>query len=232
MKKQSYYMVIPATIWDAPIRDKAKLCYGHITVLANKDGFAYANNAYFAKVLGVSKTTASQYISELEKLGVIETELIYKEGTKEVDQRKIYLTSIGNEDNFNRPIKEKVNGPVKDIFIDNSTSNNNTSINNIDDVYGKIFFKIVELYPNNRVNNRQVGLKKFKKLDIEEAKLALKNLNRYLAVANGFVKSLYNYIDEKCFSEEWLKAEEETKRKLNNKIDTNHNFSGDYGIIN
>ena len=229
--KESYYMVIPATVWDAPIRDKAKLCYGHITVLAHKEGFAFASNAYFGKVLGVSKTSASQYISELEKLGVIRTEVILKEDSKQVEKRKIYLASIGTKDNFNTPNEENLNTPIEDNFTGNNTSINNTSTNNIDDVYGKIFFKIVDAYPTNRIGNRQHGLKKFKQLDIEEAKLAAVNLKRYLAVAGEYVKSLQNYIDQKCFTESWLKAEEETRRKKASITNTNHNFSGNYNII-
>ena len=112
-----------------------------------------------------------------------------------------------------------------------SLNTNNKDI--LDDVYGKIFFKIVELYPKNRIGNRQHGLKKFKNLDIDQAKLALKNLKRYLAVVEPmYVKMLQNYITEECWSEAWLNQEEETKRNKTSKTDINHNFSGDYGIIN
>ena len=78
---------------------------------------------------------------------------------------------------------------------------------------GKIFFKIVELYPKNRIGNRQHGLRKFKQLDIDQAKLAATNLKRYLKVAGEYVKSLQNYIEQECYSEAWLKAEEKTKTK-------------------
>lgn len=99
----------------------------------------------------------------------------------------------------------------------NKTKNKET---NIDDAYGKIFFRIVDAYPANRIGNRQHGLKKFKNLTMDEAKLAATNLKRYLAVAGEFVKSLQNYIDQKCFAEDWLKAEEETKRKKLDKTNT------------
>jgi hypothetical protein len=81
------------------------------------------------------------------------------------------------------------------------------------DFYGKIYFKIVDAYPQNRIGNRQHGLKKFNSLSKEDAKLAAVNLKRYLAVAGGYVKSLQNYIAEGCFTEDWLKAEEQTKVK-------------------
>jgi hypothetical protein len=61
-------------------------------------------------------------------------------------------------------------------------------------------------------------------LSKQDAKLAAKNLKRYLNLAGGFVKSLQNYIQEECYSEEWLKAEELNKSKKqntnNNKVST------------
>ena len=116
--------------------------------------------------------------------------------------------------------------------LNNTKNKDNT---NIDDVLGKIFFKIVELYPKNRIGNRQHGLKKFKQLDTEQAKLALKNLDRYLKVSNGYVKSLLNYITEECYTEAWLQAEEKTKQsktdtKINKSIGVK-TFNKNYGDI-
>lgn len=81
-----------------------------------------------------------------------------------------------------------------------------------DDIKGKMFFKLVDMYPKNRVGNRQHGLKKFKDLDTEQAKLALVNLKRYLKVAGTYTKNLQNYITEECYTEAWLQLEE-TKSK-------------------
>ncbi len=211
--KESYYMNIPATVWDTELNPKAILCYGHITVLANKGGFCYANNKYFEQKLGVSTTTVGRYLNELEDLGVIKRTLIYAEDGKTVKERRIYLNTavITSE---HSPIITDEQSPIFTHEQDNTTRNNNTSINILDDdIKGKIFFKIVELYPKNRVGNRQHGLKKFKQLDIDQAKLAATNLKRYLTVADQYVKSLQNYIDQECYSEAWLKAEEETKNK-------------------
>ena len=95
---------------------------------------------------------------------------------------------------------------------------------------GKIFFRIVEAYPKNRIGNRQHGLKKFNELDMDQCKLAAKNLKRYLKLAGEYVKSLQNYIEQECYTEEWLKAEEKNKSKKggSNYIDTTHNFNGEY----
>jgi hypothetical protein len=78
----------------------------------------------------------------------------------------------------------------------------------------KIFFKLVDMYPKNKIGNRQHGLKKFKELDIKQALAAIKNVDRYLKTVNEpkFVKSLLNYLDQECWDEEYLKLEE-TKSK-------------------
>ena len=123
------------------------------------------------------------------------------------------------------PMKvQKVN--QKDKELSNNTNNKN-NINIDDDFYGKIFFKIVEKYPANRIGNRQHGLKKFKTLSKEDAKLAAVNLKRYLKLSEGFHKSLQNYITEECWSEAWLKAEENKNNKENTKLDTK-TFKGEY----
>ena len=216
--KEGYYMVIPANVWDSGLNAKAILCYGHITVLANKGGFCYANNKYFEKVLDVSTTTVGRYLNELEDLGLIKRQLIYKEGSKEIDERRIYLNTGMFTDEY-RPINTDEQTPIFTSEQDNTTSNNNTSNNIIeDDIKGKMFFKLVDMYPKNRIGNRQHGLKKFKNLDIDKAKLALVNLNRYLAVAEGYVKSLQNYITEECYTEDWLAGEEKLKKNKNNPV--------------
>tara|TARA_R110000822_G_scaffold65772_1_gene160905 strand:+ start:188 stop:928 length:741 start_codon:yes stop_codon:yes gene_type:complete len=238
---QSYYMNIPAAVWDADIKDKAKLCYGHITVLANKQGYCFANNAYFAKTLGCSITSASRYISELEKLGVITTRLFYKKDSKEVEQRRIYIATATVRIDSTLPSEltvayhQNLQQPTDQIDRDNTTSINNININNMDvsshdDIKGKIFYKIVELYPKNRIGNRQQVLKHFKKLSIEECKLSLVNLNRYLKHAGAYIKSLSNYVTEECYTEAWLSAEEKNKSKKND-IKNTKTFTEDYDNI-
>tara|TARA_R110000772_G_scaffold245957_2_gene359569 strand:- start:2159 stop:2908 length:750 start_codon:yes stop_codon:yes gene_type:complete len=105
------------------------------------------------------------------------------------------------------------------LTINNNKNKDNK--NNIDEVKGKVFFKIVDMYPKNRIGNRQHGLKKFIKLDTNQCKLALTNLNRYLAAADGYTKYLQKYIEEECYSEEWLSAEERNKK---NKSSINKGF--------
>jgi len=99
-----------------------------------------------------------------------------------------------------------------------------------DDIKGKIFFRIADAYPKNRIGNRQHGLKKFKALDIKEAKLAATNLKRYLKCAGQYIKSLKKYIAEECYSEEWLEPAETKTNKSD--ITNTKTFKGDYDELN
>ena len=236
-KHQSYYMVIPSEIWEATISAKAMIIYGHITVLANKKKYCFASNAYFASVMKCSPSSIKRALKELEDIGAISRELSYKNDSQEVEERKIFLNT-GMVVNEPGPMVKNELTPMVTGDPDNNTSNNNTSINSkLDetsdkDFYGKIFFRIVDAYPKNRIGNRQHGLKKFKTLSREEAKLAAKNLKRYLTVSGEFVKSLQNYIEQACFSEEWLQAEEalKNKKQQTNKPDTKQ-FNKNYDNI-
>lgn len=226
MSEQSYYMNIPSEVWDSEITAKAMILYGHISVLSNKKKYCYATNGYFEKVMKCSTSTITRCLKELEGIGIVSRQNIYKEGTKHIEMRKIFL-NIGIVKNEHRPVVKNDHRPVVTGDQDNSTSNN-TKISNIldvpsdDDIKGKIFFKIVNHYPKNRIGNRQHGLKKFKVLSIDNAKLAAINLKRYLILSEGFHKSLQNYIEEECYSEDWLRAEETKNDKQSNKPTTQH----------
>ena len=101
MEKPSYYAIIPANVrYDKRLTDKAKLLYGEITCLTNKTGECWASNQYFADLYGVSKQTISNTISLLIKYGYITSELIYKDGGKEVEKRvlKIPVYPVINND--------------------------------------------------------------------------------------------------------------------------------------
>ena len=112
--------------------------------------------------------------------------------------------------------------------INTKNINTNIDVPSDDDNKSKIFFKLVDMYPKNKIGNRQHGLKKFKELDIKEAIVAIKNVDRYLKSVDEpkWIKSLLNYIDQKCWDEEYLKLEE-TKSKPKDITDTK-TFSGNY----
>ena len=121
-EKKSYYAIIPANIrYDESLPPNAKLLYGEITALCNAEGYCWASNKYFADLYGVSVVSISKWINVLVNRGYIASEIIYKEGTKQIEGR--YITILYE------PIKEKFNTPIKEKIKDNNTSINTTSNN-------------------------------------------------------------------------------------------------------
>ena len=84
---------IPAHIWlDENINLTEKCLLAEIDSLSDIDG-CFASNQYFADFFNLSKDRISKLISGLKNKGYITVELVYKEGTYEVDKRIIKLNT-------------------------------------------------------------------------------------------------------------------------------------------
>ncbi|SFO05421.1 Helix-turn-helix domain-containing protein [Paenimyroides ummariense] len=126
MNAPTYYAIIPANVrYCKGLKANAKLLYGEITALCNKDGFCWAENSYFAELYEVSEETISRWISDLKK-------------------HKFIFISVENQGRFIRKISldEKIKAldeivkhpltksstPLDEIVKHNNTYNN--TINN------------------------------------------------------------------------------------------------------
>lgn len=123
--KSNYYAIIPATVrYDKGLTDKAKLLYGEITCLCNKEGYCFATNNYFANLYNCTSRAIQFTISKLQEKGYIRVIL------ENNYQRKIYLTdAIGREKNFTLSHENSFTGGYEKIF-----TNNNIKYN-IDDLF-------------------------------------------------------------------------------------------------
>jgi hypothetical protein len=211
----NYYAIIPANVrYDKDLKDKAKLLYGEITALSDKYGYCYASNKYFAELYNVSITTISLLIKNLVENGYVESEIIYKDGTKEILYRYLKIIKGGYLKNF----KE---GYLKN-FKDNNTSINNTSINKKENIKRKVFQKPtleeVQEYCIERNNN--IDANNF--IDFYESKdwyVGKNKMKDWKACIRTWEKRNNKYIESKP---EWFnknieeqKATEEEQKEIN-----------------
>ena len=116
--KNNYYAIIPATVrYNKDLKPNEKLLYGEITALANRYGYCYAQNRYFAELYNVSIETVSRWLSHLQKLGFIKIEIRRNEN-KEIIARYIYIVDTPYCQNSQYPIDEKVKENIININID------------------------------------------------------------------------------------------------------------------
>lgn len=138
----SYYAIIPANVrYDKTLKANEKLLYGEITCLTQSTGKCFASNDYFANLYGTSKETISRWISNLAQQGYIKTQLIYKDGTKQIINRYIEINQEGIDKIINSPIDEKVK--------DNNTSINTSSVDY--DEYKNLWNEFATKYNKTKV---------------------------------------------------------------------------------
>ena len=91
--KPNYYAVIPAPVrYDKELTCQAKLLYGEISALANKEGYCWANNRYFSDLYEVNPNTISRAIQELLRGRYIEIRML-KDNT-----RHIFIKQLKGDD--------------------------------------------------------------------------------------------------------------------------------------
>ena len=196
MEKPNYFGILPANVrYDKNLKPMEKILYTEISSLTNKDGYCYATNSYFSKLYEVHKNTVGTWINNLEKQGYIKTVLIYKKGTKEIIERRIYInqkidTPINeNVDTYQQkdlePINEKVDTPINENIEENNTSINN-KINNIYLYKGEEFQKAFSDFKIMRVDKKEplskpaedLILMKLYRLAGDNEQLAIEILNK------------------------------------------------------
>lgn len=126
MNNPNYYAILPADVrYDKTLKPMEKILYAEITALAQTNGYCYAQNSYFAELYDTHKNTVGNWINNLVKKGYIFSEIIYKEGSKEIEKR--LLTPINKKvDTPQRKdgegINKKIDTPINENVEDNITS--------------------------------------------------------------------------------------------------------------
>lgn len=148
MEKPIYYSILPSQVrYDKNLSANEKILYSEIVVLAQKKGYCFAQNEFFAELFAVSKNTVSRWIVNLEKWGFIKCQMTYIDGTKWITGRKIYPKRFEEEvstqmsppsakndhrginKNDDRGIHKNEHSPIHKNYDYNNTRYINTSMN-------------------------------------------------------------------------------------------------------
>lgn len=151
---------------DDKLSDKEKIIYAIIIYLSKENQYCFLTNKTISELLNISVTQVSNLINSLKSKEYIDTELIYKENTKQVEMRK--LIPIKNKYTYLRKVKyppqENFNTPIKEKFKDNKY--------------------------NNKINNKYNNYNKFQKKNManfEQRKYDDIDLTRLYANADAFI---------------------------------------------
>lgn len=107
MEKPNYYGILPANVrYDKRLKPMEKILYSEITALVNTQGFCFASNSYFGKLYEVDKKTVGVWINNLIKYGYLKVKMIYKEESKEVLERRLYIVDL-KEVPLSTPVEEE-----------------------------------------------------------------------------------------------------------------------------
>lgn len=161
-EEPNYYAIIPANVrYDKRLIQGSKLLYGEITALSNQKGYCWASNNYFMKLYKVSRNTVQSWLKSLEVCGYISREVVYKEGSQEIDTRYIRISGYPSPENLATPSPKNV--------TDNNTSFNTTvnNTNNIKPLSGKpdpIPYKKIIDYLNEKTGRTFRNVESNKKL--------------------------------------------------------------------
>lgn len=216
METPNYFAVIPAPIlFDKNLSERDKILFAHIMTLTRKEGFCYASNRYFEEVMDCTDRTITRSLKSLEDNGYIRREMHYREGTKEIENRYIYV-SLGMVKNDPTGIDKNDLTCIDKNVLDNNTSNNSINLNSISPVVTpwKEFDKWVELnmiakWPYRTPKNKiWAAVDQFKKNKKNWSAEQVKNLvieirlhlQWYLPQQGKDVMSIPNYFD----AEKWL----------------------------
>ncbi|EJH4294083.1 helix-turn-helix domain-containing protein [Staphylococcus pseudintermedius] len=213
-EQPNYYSIIPANVrYDKELKPMEIIMYGEITALANKYGYAYASNSYFADLYQVHKKTVSNWINHLKEKGYIQT-VVTRNEDMSVKDRKIYITppyEMKNGEGY--PQKNGEGYPQKDSHpIHEKTEENNTSINRDRDETSKLFqliSKEIEMIQNPlKAQELEQAIESFESNKMEIVQVAIDYCKQNNKGINYLIKVLDNW------SKEGIKAKEEATKKI------------------
>ncbi len=113
--KPAYFAIIPANVrYDKRLSAAEKLMFSEITALSGKDGYAFANNGYFAELYGVDERTIRRWISKLAELKYVSVSMVKKANGADDFRRIVPL--VGPDKNVQRGGQNCPQPPDKNVL--------------------------------------------------------------------------------------------------------------------
>ena len=200
--------------YDKNVPAGAKLLYGEISTLCNKEGYCWAGNAYFAELYRTSERTVINWINALSKGGHISVGFTCVPGKKEVQSRILRLTGavLSKIDSQN----EKEPEPTNQI-LDEVVKNSSPRGEKIFTTYGKNFQEVVKKsskggeknFMDNTTCNKKTTTTDPPEVEAagispEELKKALSALDRRLFFDVSFYPAAAAFMAEKELGAEYI----------------------------
>lgn len=210
----NYFAIIPANVrYDKNLKDKAKLLYGEITALCNKEGVCWAKNEYFADLYDVTKTTVSTLIKNLIDNGYIKSKLIYKEGTKEILNR--YLSIVKD------PIKKNLKDNNINIIINKKEEEKEKII----DFYNNNFGLITPYIAENIFSYLEDGLQQDLIIRAMEEAVSnnIRKWNYVKTILNDCVNNQIKTLEQYTIKQREFKNKKANKTTANKKQEVTYN---------
>lgn len=110
-EKPAYWAVLPASVrYDPNLPPNAKLLYAEISSLADRSGYCFASNEYFARNFELGVKSIQRLIKALADQKYISVDVIRNPKTNEVVERRIY-TGINPASSLPPPSPQKRGDP-------------------------------------------------------------------------------------------------------------------------
>lgn len=215
---------IPSELWlTNQLTMQEKLFLVEINSLDNENG-CFATNSYFAKFFNISKTRVTTILNRLIEKGFINREIVYKQGSKEIDKRVLKICSPPYPTKVVYPHKGILDSPTQQKLSDNNTITNNTTNNTTNNK--ETVSSVIKSYTDNELLRESIiGLKEYrtkrgKSFTIRAMKLLLKKLDTLFKNDEEKITAL-----DTALERGWLTVYEPKKDNFQNKQeDSNTSF--------
>lgn len=183
--------------------------------MCNEKGYCWATNQYFADLYHCSVSAVKKWISALVKKGYISLELVYKEGTRQVLQRKLYINPSVNF--YTTPYKNLYDPSVKNYTtpsIKMYTDNNKVINNKINTKLKVSKHKYGEFQHVLLTDKEHTHLLDLYGNSLDEH---IKILDEYIETSGKKYKN-HSLVIQKWVHDEWMKRNKNKPVKLDSKF--------------